>query len=352
VSAGKIVIFGWAESEHIRRWASGLQSRGYDLLVVSLGGEPLDSVATHIIPASSRLAPFTAASEAARIARRFQPDLVHVHYASTFGFWGMRSRVRPLLVSVWGSDIVSFPSNWLSRRYLKKVLSRAEHLTVTSRFLENKVTDFLPGAGSKCDLVPFGVDLPDVRRGIPDGPVRLCFLKSHKPVYGPDILLKALAEASRDIPDLRLTMAGSGPMTGRLKELAHRLNLADRVDFPGVLSHGEVYQLLADSTILVMPSLEEAFGVVALEASACGRPVITSDVGGTSEVVIDGQTGVLVPPGDVSALAKAIVKLARDRQRCEQMGQAGYEFVKKNYLWERSLDLMDALYQRVIHGKT
>jgi len=325
VSAGKIVIFGWAESEHIRRWASGLQSRGYDLLVVSLGGEPLDSVATHIIPASSRLAPFTAASEAARIARRFQPDLVHVHYASTFGFWGMRSRVRPLLVSVWGSDIVSFPSNWLSRRYLKKVLSRAEHLTVTSRFLENKVTDFLPGAGSKCDLVPFGVDLPDVRRGIPDGPVRLCFLKSHKPVYGPDILLKALAEASRDI-----------------KKLARRLNLADRVDFPGMLSHGEVYQLLEDSTILVMPSLEEAFGVVALEASVCGRPVITSDVGGTSEVVINGQTGVLVPPGDVSALAKAIVKLARDRQRCEQMGQAGYG----------SLDLMDALYQRVIHGKT
>ncbi|MCP4685833.1 MAG: glycosyltransferase family 4 protein [bacterium] len=347
---GKIIIFGWAESKHIRRWAPGLQLRGYEVQVVSLGGEPLDGVETHIIP-SGRLAPILTAGRAAEIVRRFQPDLVHVHYASTFGYWGLRSPVRPLVVSVWGSDIVGFPKSWLTRLYLKRVLSSADCITATSNFLQDRVASFLSGAGAKTEVIPFGVDLPDEVRAIPESPVRLCFLKAHKSVSGPGVLLNALAVAAKEIPDIRLTLAGDGPMTGHLKDMSDRLGLSDRVDFPGMISRKEVYRLLADSTIMVMPSLEEAFGVAALEASACGRPVVASNVGGTSEVVVDGQTGLMVPPGDVPALAEAIVKLARDRKACEQMGQAGREFVKEKYLWDRSLDLMDALYDRMINGK-
>ena len=347
----RIVIFGWAESRHIQRWASGLKSRGYEILVVSLGGEPLDHIETHIIPRTGRLTAVTAAAEAARVAREFEPDLAHVHYASTFGWWGLRSGIKPLVVSLWGSDMVSFPSSWMTRRYLRAVLSRADSLTVTSEFLRRRAEAFLPEVGNKIDHIPFGVDLPESPPALPEGPPRLCFLKAHKQASGPDILLKALAEASPHLSGVQLTLAGSGPLTEQLKATAAELKIAERVDFPGMLPHEQIYPLLKQSHLLVMPSLEEAFGVAALEASACGRPVIASDVGGVSEVVEDGRTGLLVPAGDVSLLASAIVSLIRDRGRCEEMGKAGYEFVKKNYLWERSMDLMQALYERLIDEK-
>lgn len=256
-----------------------------------------------------------------------------------------------MVVSVWGSDVVSFPSNWLKRSYLKNVLRMADFITATSAFLQDKVIELSPAARAKMEVIPFGVEMPRDLSPLPVGPVRLVYLKSHKPIYGPDLALKALAEAVKEVPDLKLTMAGAGPMTEELKSLAERLALTPQVDFIGAVPHESVSRLLTDSHILVMPSHEEAFGVAALEASSCGRPVIASKVGGTSEVVVTGHTGLLVPPGNVSALASAIVKLARDRALCEAMGKAGYEFVKKQYLWERSLDLMDKLYGRLINEK-
>lgn len=352
MTARKIVIFGWAESEHIRRWAPGLKARGHDLLVISLGGTPLDNVRTHVITASNRLTPILAAHEAARVAREFDPDLAHVHYASTFGFLGLRSGVRPLVVSVWGSDIVSFPSTWIKRRYIEKVLSGADSITATSKFLEREVKRLKPDTAERIKVIPFGVDVPDEVTEPPGSPVRLCYIKRHKPVCGPDVLLRALAKVVCEIPEIKLTMAGSGPMTDELKELAIRLDITEYVEFPGMLPRPEVDRLLADSHIMVMPSLEEAFGVAALEASACGRPVIASNVGGVSEVVCDGETGLLVAPRDEPALASAIILLAKDRQKCRQMGKAGYDFVKKHYLWRRSLDQMEALYERLIDEKT
>ena len=104
---------------------------------------------------------------------------------------------------------------------------------------------------------------------------------------------------------------------------------------------------------MVMPSVmeSESFGVAVLEASACGRPVIASRVGGVPEVLRHGETGLLVPPGDTDALAKAIISLASDREKCRAMGEAGRELVRADYPWERSLDMLTELYNRSINGK-
>jgi glycosyltransferase involved in cell wall biosynthesis len=99
---------------------------------------------------------------------------------------------------------------------------------------------------------------------------------------------------------------------------------------------------------MVMPSLKEGFGVAALEAAACGRPVIASDVGGIPEVLVDKETGIMVPVNDVDRLAEAIIMLARDAEMRDEMGRSGYEFVKQNFTWEMSLDMMTALYRKVL----
>jgi glycosyltransferase involved in cell wall biosynthesis len=129
------------------------------------------------------------------------------------------------------------------------------------------------------------------------------------------------------------------------------LGLEDTVHFVGFVQRDRIYPFLQEHHLMVMPSLTEAFGVAALEASACGRPVIASNVGGVPEVVLDGTTGILVPPKDPHKLAEAIINLAQDARAREKMGKAGYEFVKQRYSWERSLDMMGDLYERLINEK-
>jgi glycosyltransferase involved in cell wall biosynthesis len=199
-------------------------------------------------------------------------------------------------------------------------------------------------------VIPFGVTLPDVVAPFPPPPPKLCFIKAHRRKYGPEVLLRALKLVKKEIPDIKLTMAGEGEMTAELKHLTGELGLDENVDFVGFIPNDRIYSLLKGHHIMVMPSVmdSESFGVAVLEASACARPVIASRVGGVPEVLDDGNTGLLVPPGNVEALAAAIVGLARDSERCLKIGEAGRELVRNRYLWEHSLDQMARLYEKMI----
>jgi glycosyltransferase involved in cell wall biosynthesis len=353
VAARRLVIFGWAESVHVQRWAAGLGARGYAVRVISLGGEEagrqlppeVDVVAFR---RRSRLSYLTASSRAVRAAREFKPDLVHVHSAAAFGLWALRTRIHPLVVSTWGSDVVDFPSNWGRRAYLRRVLRSADLLTATSQFLASATTQLCPEVAGRLQVVPFGVDIPEHVTPPPDGPLRLCCLKAHKRVYGLDVLLQAMKSVVAAQPDVQLTLAGEGPLTVSLKDLTQQLGLGNAVSFAGYLDRHAVGRLLQESHVMVMPSLKEAFGVAALEASASARPVVATTVGGIPEVVRDGSTGLLVPPGDAGALAEAIIKLGSDRATLYSLGQAGRKFVRKNFPWRRSLDMMTALYENLL----
>jgi glycosyltransferase involved in cell wall biosynthesis len=348
----RIVIFGWAESAHVQRWALGLKERGYLIRVISLGGEPIEGVDTVIIPRRGRLAYLAQAGTAAGKALDFSPDLIHVHYAGGFGLWGTQCGFSPLLVSVWGTDIIDSPGNVLLRLLVRRTLRRADYISATSDLLKRTCLKLVPDAAGKITVIPFGVQLPDIVVPLPESPVRACFIKRHRRKYGPDVLLKAMVQVLTLLPDIKLTVAGKGEMTPTLKAQVARLGLERNVEFVGQVDNRDIYSLLAQHHIMVMPSVTESFGVAALEASACGRPVVASNVGGIPEVLRDGVTGVLVPPRDVNRLAEAIIRLAQDRQLCERMGLAGHQFVKDNYTWDRSLDMMSSLYDRLIDAKT
>lgn len=347
MSRGRVVIFGWADSAHVARWAHGLTDRGFEITVISVGGEPIEEIPTIIYPRRGKLAYVRLAGQAARDAAAHNPDLIHCHYAAGFGLWTLALKYHPTLVSVWGSDVINIsgPARWLVRRTLRK----ADWITATGEFLRKAACDILPEAESRMSVIPFGVTPVDPPPSFPPGPVQLCFLKEHRPIYGPDLLLEAFALARQKVGDLRLTLAGSGDMNDQLKNRARELGMSEVVEFPGFIDHRMVVSLLSTHHILVMPSRMESFGVVALEASACARPVIATNVGGIPEVVRDGETGLLVPPENVPALASAIVRLATDLELSARLGRTGYEFVQQRYRWDTCLDQMCELYDRLIY---
>ncbi len=346
----RVVMFGWAQSVHVRRWVTGLRDRGFSIKLISLGGSPIDGVETVTFPYGSKYRYLLTMAKAAREARAFKPDLVHVHYAGGYGLWGLRTGHRPIIVSVWGSDLNEMSERWYTRKLLLRILNCATWVTTTSDYLRRGVIALAPEIASRLTTLPFGVTVPSETTPFPTTPpVKLCFVKLHLAVYGPDLLIAALAAAVKVNPDLQLSIAGEGPMTPVLNALIADLRLQKQVKMVGYIENQNVYEFIRQHHIMMMPSLSEGFGVAALEASACGRPVIASNVGGVPEVVKDGVTGLLVPPGNVAALADAINRLARDQSRMEQMGKAGHEFVSANYDWNRSLDQMSELYRRIVY---
>jgi alpha-maltose-1-phosphate synthase len=163
-----------------------------------------------------------------------------------------------------------------------------------------------------------------------------------------------LLEAARALPDdVSLVLCASSPDT---PELAARLEAAvagrSRVRWiNAMLPVAEVVQLYSHASVFVCPSIYEPFGLINLEAMACGTPVVASRVGGIPEVVVDGETGWLVPPGDPAALAEALRVALADPARARRMGEAGRRRVEAHFSWDRIAERTLAVYRDAIAAK-
>lgn len=169
-------------------------------------------------------------------------------------------------------------------------------------------------------------------------------------VKGHETLLLAFGEARRAVPDLTLDLVGDGPLRGELEALAASLDLGESVRFRGRVDGAA--REMERAAVVVVPSLGEGFGMVALEAAERGRPVVASAVGGLPEIVDGGRTGVLVPPGDPERLADALVELVRDPERAAGMGRAARERALTEFSLDRCADRIDAIYRAALSRRT
>jgi glycosyltransferase involved in cell wall biosynthesis len=151
------------------------------------------------------------------------------------------------------------------------------------------------------------------------------------------------------VPHLRLDIAGRGPLEPALRALAKELELEDAVRFLGYVA--PIQRAIEDAAIVVVPSLGEGFGMVALEAMERSRPVIAAEIGGLGELVDDGVTGLLVPAGDADALARAIVRLGGDLDAAARMGEAGRRRALDHFLQERCTDRTELLYRAHLEAR-
>jgi glycosyltransferase involved in cell wall biosynthesis len=165
------------------------------------------------------------------------------------------------------------------------------------------------------------------------------------PIKGLDVLLRAFAAARAEVPELTLEIAGAGPAEAELRAAA-----PDGVTFLGrVDGVGPLYER---SLLAVVPSRGEGFGMVALEAAERGRAAIVSRVGGLPEIVADGETGVVVPPEDSAALARAIVELARDPDRARTLGAAARQRAVGSFSAEAAADRIADLYRQELSTRS
>jgi len=169
---------------------------------------------------------------------------------------------------------------------------------------------------------------------------------------GVDVLLKAFAKVVGQVPEARLLLAGEGPQQERLRGLIAKLGLSTNVSMLGHIPRRELEQHFAPAWVQTVPSIrEETFGLVAAEAMMRGTAVVASSSGGLNEIVQNGQTGFLVPPGDINLLAEALIRILKDRDLAEQMGKSAREFALRHFTGEISVEKFIALYQNLCNSK-
>jgi len=192
--------------------------------------------------------------------------------------------------------------------------------------------------GPEISIVPNGVDLdrfspdPSATRSAEPTVLYLGRLKRYKRV---DLILKAVAVLRGRVDGLRLLVAGRGSEAARLRSLSSKLGLGETVSFLGYVSEEEKVRLLRSSWVHVLTSPKEGWGISALEAAACATPTVASDSPGLRDAVVDGQTGLLIPHGNVSALVEALLGLLSARAEREDMGRKARAFAE-GFSWEAS----------------
>ena len=360
----KVALLAAGTSVHAVRWAEGLAAIGVEVSLVTQHPplRPLDArVRIELLPHRGPLGYLRNAAAVQSVLRRARPDLLNAHYASGYGTLARRAGFRPTLLSVWGSDVFEFPDRSpLHRWWMRGTLRWATGIASTSEAMARRVRELVPDA-PRLLVTPFGVDVarfhPRERdeSDRPAEPLVIGTVKTMSDTYGIDLLIAAFALILRDPsvpPDvaasLRLRLVGGGPDLERYRALARGLEVEPQVEFCGPVPHDEVPIVLREFDIFVALSRAESFGVAVLEASAAGLPVIVSDAGGLPEVVLAGETGLVVPAGEVDEAARALRQLVTDPEMRRRLGRAGRVRVEERFAWSASLRTMCEAYRRTI----
>ncbi len=339
---------GDAASPHLRRVVKALSERGVEQRIFTLnGGADNQSYGPGIrIAHFGKAAPggdigklryLLALPALRRELKAYRPDIVHAHYATSYGLLGALCGHRPLVISAWGSDVLLFPGKSpLHRRMLMWVLDRGQRILVISGALEQAVSRL---TRTPVTRAPFGVDTVQFhpyRASCPyfeAGTLVIGTIKSLEPVYRIEVLLDAFAEIvrSRSTKALGLLVCGDGSLRQELEDQCKQLGITGRVHFTGRLSPDRVAEHHAMIDVFANLSASESYGVSVLESMATARPVVATHVGGLPELVVQEVTGLLVAPDDVQASAEAIGRLVDDASQRERMGAAGRERVVASF---------------------
>ena len=255
-----------------------------------------------------------------RAARRVDADLLHAHWLPAG--WVAEKSGKPYVVQVWGTDVeLARRAPLLARRVL-----RGAKLVIAA---SNDLAERAHALGAReVRVIPSGVALP-LQVGEEAEPAEVLYAGRLSPEKG----VLELLEAAQG---MNLVVAGDGP-------------LRDRVPFArGFVQHDELHQLYARAAVVACPSRREGFGVACLEAMAHGRPVVATSVGGLLDLVVDGETGIVVPPRDPAALRSALERLLADPQLRRKLGAAGRDRARTHFSWETVTDATLAAYAEAV----
>ena len=290
-----------------------------------------------------------------RLCRKGRFDAIHCHWPFPHGLIAQAGRIRaglPVVLNFHGAELLLMRRKKWIRPILHWLLGQSEAALCNSSFTRGRILDV---RRVEVELSPYGTTLPETetppraaRRA--DDPFTMLFVGRHIERKGIEHLIDAMAFL--DGERFRLKIVGGGDLTDRLKERARRTGDA-RIEFTGKLSSEDLARAYAQADVFVLPAVvdskgdTEGLGVVLIEAAEMGLPLVASNVGGIPDVVVDAESGLLVPPADPQALAQALRRLADEPALAARLVEGARARTRRFFSWEVVIPSLKAVYERV-----
>lgn len=364
----KIAFLTCADCVHAGRWANAMAERGHDVSVITCANHmPIKIIynkAVKIVSLKYKTpwGYFLNANQVKKIIRNEKFDIVNVHYAGGYGTLGRMARLKQALLNIWGSDVYDVPNeNFIKRIIVKRNLNYFKYIASTSFCMAKEAKKL---ADRDYYITPFGVNTKlFYPRSEFKNENEFIFgtVKSLEAKYGIADTIKAFAKLYKRLVNEQEQIAdkifyriyGEGSQREELQDLIKQCGMTQKITLCGFVENSKLPSVINGFDIFCCNSVmdSESFGVAAVEAMACGIPVIASDADGFKEVIEDGITGILVPKGDIDAIAESMYKLMHNDKLRKQMGQAGVQHVKKLYDWDNNVNNMEEIYYKMIEKK-
>jgi glycosyltransferase involved in cell wall biosynthesis len=274
--------------------------------------------------------------KALSLIKEQKPDVLHAHWWLPSGMVGcLVSKITklPLVLTLHGTDVGLIDKSSLFLFLAKKVLNCARKITVVSNFIKNKLILNLGTDADKFSVIPMPVDQTEIfPKQVPPGKRKLILsVARFTQQKEPEVLINAFYQLKKKNIEAELIMIGEGPERGNLEKLINSLSLDKEVSLLDFMPQEKLNEYYNRCDMLVLSSVNEGFGLVLVEAQFCKKPVIGTDSGGIPDIIIEGKTGLLFPPGDVNALAKDMESLLEDKKLAQTLAQKGYESAWANF---------------------
>lgn len=344
-----LCLLGDANSVHVQRWAAEMRARGWRVSLVTARPHPIEGVRQVVLPPIRSTTDWLWRVGAARRAvAELNPDIVHAHYVTSYGYLAARCGRHPLVMTAWGSDLLVTPRNSRLLRLLTRwILGHADLVTGDS-------PDLLAAAhqlrkGLITELIHWGVDLtrfsPKAWSEKPG--FDAVSLRSWEPNYRIDVILRALALVREKRPDVRLHLLGGGSLESSLQAQVAHLGLGEAVRFHGRLDDAGMAAVLDRCRFSISVPESDATSVSVLESMACGLVVIASDLPANRDW-LPAET--LVPAGDADALAQRWLSLTEDQEHAAILGGCNADRIALEGDRQTQMNAMDRLYRQLLES--
>jgi len=368
----KICFLGTARSIHTLKWIEYFAEKGHNVFLVSYDKllenyKPRNKIGFYFFKKKIPITiwPFNTILNLPfnffilkKIINKEKPDIIHAHYVSSYGTLGSLLNFHPFIITAWGSDILITPKRFLPSKWITKyALSRADLVTCDAEHMKKEMIK-LGADPEKIKIINFGVDTkkftPSENKEVLKSKTEfknsivVISLRSLEPVYNIETLISAVPIVAKKVPEIKFIIAGKGSEEKKLKELAKKLNVLEKVKFVGNLSQDEVVKYLAISDIYISTSLSDG-GIASstAEAMACGLPVVISNVADNKEWVKNGENGFLFPPKNYKELAQKIIYLLKDKNKRIRMGKEARRVIEEKDNYYKEMKKMEKIYYQL-----
>jgi len=354
-------------SIHAYRWIEALSDKGYQISLITdfrywvsptirsipVYNQPMlnkRNVLWRYVPNNLRVT---------KALKRVDPDFVHLHvqhhYIPAIFLSGI-----PFMLSSWGIEVLKLPhSNIFSKGLAKMVATKAGAVTVDAECLK-EIWIGLGVPKSKIEVIPFGVDTKIFNSDVDGARIREKLRIDSRDVvvistrpfynhhYNVECLVRAMPLVTKAWENVKFIIKGSGPLEEYFKNLAEKLGVAEHVRFVGLVPYKEMPQFLSAADIYVSTCFIDSTSVSLLEAMACEKAPVVTDIAGNREWIEDGVNGFLFPPEDSEALAEKIICLVENQELRETFGRRCSKIVRNRGTWEQAVSKMQAIYEMLL----